>query len=260
MSQKKKVQGIWIPIEIWESDELRITEKVLLAEVKSFENKKEACFASNKHFADFLGLKPSSVANMIGDLVKRGFLNRKIKYKNGTKQIERRYLRVTNKYYPVYEGSSKNEDPLHSNVNTPSYLSDPPLHSNVKGTNTRTTKQITNVVVNKRNAFTVFEQSGFGLLSGTIINNINIWIDDFKDKGSTEQEADELVSLALTKADENGVRRWNYAHAILKNWLNKGFTKPSDVEAHEKQREQSQEMKTEEGKPDLSWEEELDNL
>jgi DnaD/phage-associated family protein len=117
-----------------------------------------------------------------------------------------------------------------------------------------------NVVVNKRNAFTVFEQSGFGMLSGTIIDNINHWIDDFKDKGSTDQEADELVSLAIKKADENGVRKWNYANKILLNWLNKGFTKPSDVEAHEKQREQSKEKKTEEGKPDLSWEEELDNL
>jgi DnaD/phage-associated family protein len=130
---------------------------------------------------------------------------------------------------------------------------------------TRTITEITNRdlnrdVVNKPNAFTVFEQSGFGMLSGTIIDNINHWIDDFKGKGSTDQEADELISLAIKKADENGVRKWNYAHKILLNWLNKGFTKPSDVEAHEKQREQSKEKKTEEVKPDLSWEEELDNL
>ena len=51
---------MWIPPEIWSLKDLSLTERVLLAEIASLERGK-GCFASNRYFADLLGLSPDSV-------------------------------------------------------------------------------------------------------------------------------------------------------------------------------------------------------
>jgi len=45
-------KGIWIPKEVWLSEELSLMEKVLFVEIHSLDNER-GCFASNKYFGDF---------------------------------------------------------------------------------------------------------------------------------------------------------------------------------------------------------------
>ena len=45
-------RGIWIPKEIWESNQLSIMEKVLFVEIHSLDNER-GCYASNRYFSEF---------------------------------------------------------------------------------------------------------------------------------------------------------------------------------------------------------------
>lgn len=92
-NQDREFQGVWIPKEIWLNEELTLQEKVLLVEIKSLDNE-EGCYASNKHFEEFLGVGERRVQTIIQGLVKRRYLTSTFKYKEGTKEIEKRTLRI----------------------------------------------------------------------------------------------------------------------------------------------------------------------
>jgi DNA-binding MarR family transcriptional regulator len=71
-----KRTGVFIPIEIWNLGELHPNERVLLAEVASFEEKGKQCFASNEHFANMLQVSIDTARGYISKLVNAGFLVR----------------------------------------------------------------------------------------------------------------------------------------------------------------------------------------
>lgn len=66
-------KGIWIPKEIWLTEELSIMEKVLFVEIHSLDNER-GCFASNKYFAGFFGIHPRRIAGHIASLKQKGFI------------------------------------------------------------------------------------------------------------------------------------------------------------------------------------------
>lgn len=88
---KRVFKGVWVPAEIWLNRDLKIVEKVLLIEIDSF-NRNGECFASNAHFAAFLGLSKQRVSVLVNELIRKGFLESELVYKRGTKQIEKRLL------------------------------------------------------------------------------------------------------------------------------------------------------------------------
>ena len=71
-----KRTGVFIPIEVWNLSELHPNERVLLAEVASFEDKGRPCFAGNDHFADLLNVSNDTARGYISKLVNAGFLVR----------------------------------------------------------------------------------------------------------------------------------------------------------------------------------------
>jgi len=76
MSEKLKraFKGIWIPARLYLEKELSWTEKILLIEIDSLSTDKRGCFASNAHFAEFIGIKEMPVKNMLTSLKKRGYI------------------------------------------------------------------------------------------------------------------------------------------------------------------------------------------
>lgn len=91
---KRRCQGIWIPIEIWENERLTIQEKVLLTEIQSFDHG-EGCWASNNYFSKFLNLTKDRAGRLVSSLVQKGFVTSRCVYAEGSKQIVRRYLKVS---------------------------------------------------------------------------------------------------------------------------------------------------------------------
>lgn len=86
----------------------------------------------------------------------------------------------------------------------------------------------------KENAFTFFEQNGFGMLGLHISDKINAWIEDI---------SEELVLQAMKIAVENGAISWNYVETILRDWSSKKFKSLEDYEAHERKRAQDKSRK-----------------
>ena len=96
MAQEKPIRefkGIWIPKEIWLDENLSIQEKVLMAEIDSFEYA-DGCYASNSYFGRFLGLSPSRVSGIISKLISDGFLESTMTYKHLSREVDRRYLKI----------------------------------------------------------------------------------------------------------------------------------------------------------------------
>lgn len=90
---KNTFKGIWIPKSIWAVKQLSLQEKVFLVEIVSLQNNsKNACYASNKYFADFFDISQSRVSHIIKCLVNKGFLIRQLtKTQGGTI----RYLKLS---------------------------------------------------------------------------------------------------------------------------------------------------------------------
>ena len=78
MAEKRGFKGIWIPAEIWLSEDLSLFEKVLFVEIHSLDNER-GCYASNQYFADFFGISPRQIRTYITGLKEKGLIEVTIK-------------------------------------------------------------------------------------------------------------------------------------------------------------------------------------
>jgi hypothetical protein len=81
---ERDFKGVWIPKEIWESEQLSLMEKVLFVEIHSLDNER-GCYASNRHFAEFFRVSERQIQTHIATLKMKGFI---------TVTIQNRYERV----------------------------------------------------------------------------------------------------------------------------------------------------------------------
>ena len=95
---ERKSKGIWIPIELWESNELTMQEKLMLVEIDSLDND-HGCFASNKHFAEWFGLSTGRCSQIIKGLESKGYIS--IEYIREGKEIKKRIIKSNYKYQKV---------------------------------------------------------------------------------------------------------------------------------------------------------------
>ena len=105
--QERVVKGIWIPIEIWDNKNLSIQEKIVLAEIDSFCSYYDDCYASNEHFAQFIGVGARRIQKIIKSLEDKHLVEREVIYKEGTKEIEKRFLRVRYPSCPKVRGGGE---------------------------------------------------------------------------------------------------------------------------------------------------------
>ena len=70
------VKGIWIPIEIWEANDLSWNEKILLMEIDSFTSQGKDCFISDEYIAEALKISVRSAATMVSNLIHKGYVKK----------------------------------------------------------------------------------------------------------------------------------------------------------------------------------------
>jgi DnaD/phage-associated family protein len=68
-------------------------EKVLYAEIDIFCGNGKECFCSNAHFAKMLQVSERRVQQILTAMENKGVITRTVVYKEGTKEVERRYLK-----------------------------------------------------------------------------------------------------------------------------------------------------------------------
>lgn len=85
-----------IPANIRYDSELTPNAKLLYGEITALCNEKGYCWASNSYFSELYGVSKVSVSKWINQLVEKGYVSSEMQYKEGTKEIFNRYLRIVN--------------------------------------------------------------------------------------------------------------------------------------------------------------------
>jgi hypothetical protein len=129
---------------------LKANEKLLYSEITCLTNSNGYCHASNGYFADLYSVSKVSISNWIKNLIKYGYIKSTIKYKDNSKEIEKRYLELTNRPIKEILNTPKRKvyDPIKENFNTP-------IKENFKDNNTsiNITSLINKVDFEKKNIF-----------------------------------------------------------------------------------------------------------
>ena len=94
-----KCKEIRILTEILKVKNLTSTQKILLSQIEVLD-KEEGCFATNSYFAELFSLSKTQVSNIISDLKRKGWITVEMVYKNNSKEIEKRIIRVNHPPYP----------------------------------------------------------------------------------------------------------------------------------------------------------------
>lgn len=83
-----------IPADVRYDNELKDKAKLLYGEITSLSDKYGYCYASNKYFAELYGVTVTTISLLIKNLVEKGYIESEIKYKEGSKEILNRYLKI----------------------------------------------------------------------------------------------------------------------------------------------------------------------
>lgn len=102
--------GLWIAPEIWQSTDLNLVEKVLLADISALSSNDLVCFKTNETLASDLGVSVSTVKRSLARLIQTGMVE--VAPFNGRK----RELRTTGRITPLDVGQSEpaQSDPVHT--------------------------------------------------------------------------------------------------------------------------------------------------
>ena len=119
MAEQQKAYYAIIPANVRYDKDLAPNAKLLYGEITALCNEKGYCWASNQYFADLYHSSISAVQKWVSALVKKGYINLELVYKEGTKQVLHRKLYIT-PGVNIYTTSHKNlYDPGVKNYMTP---------------------------------------------------------------------------------------------------------------------------------------------
>jgi len=150
---------------------LKPNEKLLFAEITALTNMNGQCFATNKYFAQLYDVSVETVSRWVSNLEKLGFIKRTIKYKEGSKQIEKRFISLAT--------------PIDEKINTPhDEKVKGPIDEKVKGNSTsfNSLSFIEEFYPNDRSLLAVNEEYG------SVANRVlHLAVEEFKDAVTNKQ-------------------------------------------------------------------------
>lgn len=92
--KKIELKGIWIPKEILFNDKLNDKEKILLSVILALSTELGYCFASNRYLSQVLNITINRTSKIISSLKDKGFIDIKIIYAEGTKEVKSRKIEI----------------------------------------------------------------------------------------------------------------------------------------------------------------------
>lgn len=88
-----------IPANVRYDKDLKDKAKLLYGEIVALSNQYGYCYASNKYFANLYGVTTTTISLLIKNLIDKGYIESEIIYKEGTKEILNRYLKIFKEGY-----------------------------------------------------------------------------------------------------------------------------------------------------------------
>jgi len=110
-----------IPADVRYDKRLNPNAKLLYGEITALCNEKGYCWAMNAYFAELYDVSKVSISNWVGSLRDSGYIEVQMQYKEGTKQIEARYIKLAT---PIKENLGTL--PKKTLIPSPRNLCDPP--------------------------------------------------------------------------------------------------------------------------------------
>lgn len=93
MIEEPTYYGI-LPGNVRYDKRLKPMEKIMYTEITCLSNKYGYCFANNKYFANLYEVSKETVSRWVSNLVKCGHVSRLVKYKDNSKEVDKRYLTI----------------------------------------------------------------------------------------------------------------------------------------------------------------------
>lgn len=110
-----------IPANIRYDSRIPPNAKLLYGEITALCNERGYCWANNDYFSELYNVSKTSISKWISSLVENGYIARTFEYKEGTKEIQNRYLSLTNT--PIEEklntSLTKVNEGIEEKLNTP---------------------------------------------------------------------------------------------------------------------------------------------
>jgi hypothetical protein len=100
-----------IPANVRYDTRLIPSAKLLYSEITALCNKEGYCWASNNYFAKLYGVSIKTVSGWVAQLTEFGYTTTELIYKENSKQVENRYIRLCG--YPPHENV---HTPIHEKV------------------------------------------------------------------------------------------------------------------------------------------------
>ena len=127
-----------IPATVRYDKDLTANAKLLYGEITALCNDKGYCWATNDYFAKLYGVSKISVSNWIKQLIEKEYIYSEIVYKEGTKEILNRYLKILK--YPIKE------------------IFNTPIKENFKDNNTNMNNTMNNIYKDTKHSYGEFKR------------------------------------------------------------------------------------------------------
>lgn len=237
MENKREAKGIWIPMKIWEKEDLSLIEKVFLVEIFSLDNK-EGCFASNEYFANFFKLSKIRCSQIISSLKEKGYITVKCIYdgKKGEKEFDKRIIKVNEiKYHGIEIKQTKEEVEIHKQEQQEEVKQVKEPKRKIKMNEPEVNPNVVEMVK--------LYQSNIGMANGMTV----LYLEELAELIEQNRFTVELFKEALTIANDRNKNTLAYVKGIIKQWINTNITSLEQLKAYEMQENRKKEGKNEYG-------------
>ena len=188
-----------IPSYVMSSKELNSTDKCVYGVIYTMLNVTHKCFMSNERIGNEIGLSKKTISKTLTKLSRAGLLNIKLTYKNGTKEVDKRYITLGNIPVPQL-GHNPYDDKGFPLPQSGQY--NRLLNKSVYGGGEELENSLQTVINNF--------QKNIGLLNGKNINDLQVWTKDLPV---------DVINYAVEISADNNAQTYSYVNSILKRWF-----------------------------------------
>lgn len=188
MEEKKSYYAI-IPANVRYDVDLTPNAKLLYGEITALCNERGYCWASNDYFAKLYNVSKSSITKWVSALVKKGYIYNEIIYKEGSKEVLNRYLKLSKDPIVKNAGrySKKVGDPIVK-------IADTTIVKNYEDNNTKINNTSNNTSILSYPKKKVATKEDMMRYDAIIKKNIEY---DILIKNELKESVDELVSIMV---------------------------------------------------------------
>lgn len=211
-----------IPASVRYDNRLIPSAKLLYGEITALSNERGYCWASNDYFAQLYGVSKTTIKSWLKSLEDNGHINRIVKYKNGSKEIENRWISISTprqENLPTPAGNLT--DPKQENLPTPRQEICPDNNTSINNTINSTKEYIGDLPTSKKSKSKPVRHK-YGEYKNVLLS------DDQLEKLKSEfpNDWEQRIDRVSEYCESTGKTYKNYL-ATIRNWAKKDKTQPN---------------------------------